>query len=271
MGVVGVTVTFNSAEAVRQLLGSVEGQLDEVIVVDNGSQDDVESVAREFPFVRLIKSTTNLGFARAVNKALADSDSHDVLLLNPDVQCPPGSVAQLVAESAGLGDQFILAPLLRYPDGRIQESARTYPTMARLLARRTLFGRTPLGSKILRDHLALPDHVAPAEWVIGAVMFVPRPVLNVIGAMDERFYLYCEDVDWCVRAWRSGSGVMYVPSVEMQHGYHRGSRQTWHLTDRTTRLHWKSMARLYAKYPSLVLTGPVHTSVAKLVGERIGA
>lgn len=257
MAVVGITVTYNSAADLGKLLDSVRGQLDELVVVDNNSSDGTDAIAARYDFVTLIENGTNLGFARAVNIALERAAGRDVVLLNPDVVCSEHAIQALAEVASELGDRFIVAPRLRYSDGRLQESVRSFPTLIRLLARRTPFGRTRRGAEIHRRHVAQTagSEPVPVDWVIGAVMFLPAAVLQLIGRMDERFFLYCEDLDWCVRAWRNGSGVMMAPSIEMTHGYHRDSRHAMNLRDRSTRLHWLSISKYMLKYPQIFFFG----------------
>lgn len=270
MGAVGITVTYNSTSDVGRLLDSVRNQLDELVIIDNNSADDIESVTGKYDFVTLVKNERNLGFAGAVNIGLSLANGRDVILLNPDVVCPDQSISALATISSTLGDRFLVAPRLRYKDGRLQESVRSFPTLIRLLARRTAFGRTRRGAEIHRRHVAQTEgrHPVPVDWVIGAVIYVPAGVLRRIGPMDERFFLYCEDLDWCVRAWRVGSGAVLAPAVEMMHGYHRESRHALKLRDRATRLHWISIAKFMLKYPQLFFFGrlPLTSTTASDLG-----
>jgi GT2 family glycosyltransferase len=150
----------------------------------------------------------------------------------------------------------IVAPKLRYPDGRTQESVRTFPNPLALLARRSPFGRTALGRGVLDRYLLDDKDLAvprPIEWAIGAAILVRRQAIREIGGMDERIFLYGEDLDWCIRMWKGGWEVHVEPEAVFEHQYTRLSRRTLDLRSAATRHHWASLLKLFAKYPGLLL------------------
>ena len=248
-----ITVTYNSSDVLAGLVESAAAQLDEMIIVDNDSSDGtlerVRTLVDTYPNVTLIRNGTNVGFAGAVNRGLAVA-SGDVVLLNPDVRVPEGAIASLQAESERLGSRYIVAPRLRYLTGQLQESARTFPSLGPVLARRTPLRFTSWGRRQLATHQShSTDEPVFVDWAIGAALFVPSTLRPTVGPMPEEYFLYCEDVDWCTRAWRNGSGVVYLPAVELTHLYARASKRTLDFMNRTTRLHWTSFIRLVRNYP----------------------
>lgn len=256
--VTGVTVTYNSADYICRLLESTAGQLDEHIVIDNGSTDATCDLVAQAPNVTLLARRDNVGFAGGVNQALRErKESGAVLLLNPDVQVMPGAVGRLAETASQTSQSSIVVPRLMYENGAPQDSVRTFPTVGSLLARRTAFGRTMCGQRILGQHLCTPSgtHASYVDWAIGAAMFVPSVVLGKIGPMNDKYFLYCEDVDWCLKSWRAAHGVVYAPSALMIHSYGRGSRKTWSVNRRATRLHWRSITRFAATNLDVVFLG----------------
>jgi len=136
-----------------------------------------------------------------------------------------------------------------YPDGKLQHSCRSFYTVSALLYRRTPLGKLFPRAKPLREHLMLDyDHETPraVDWLIGACMLVRREALAMVGAMDERFFLYFEDIDWCYRMKNHGWSVYYVPSSVMVHTYERSSARS--ILHKPFLFHMLSLMRYYEKW-----------------------
>lgn len=249
-----VVVTHQHAAEIPRCLAALRGE--RVVLVDNASTDaTADVVAAGFPWVELVRSPRNRGFAAGVNLGLARAGRDDVVLVNPDAVVGPDTLdrlAQVLEEHPTVG---VVAPRLRNPDGSVQESARSFKTVPSLLARRTPLGRLRWGRAVLARHLgpSAADEPTEVDWALGALLVVRRAALDEVGPLDERFFLYEEDVDWCLRMWQAGWGVLYVPAVEVEHGYRRASRHTWDLRRPATRHHWASVLRLTLKHPGVVL------------------
>ena len=138
-----------------------------------------------------------------------------------------------------------------------------------MLARRSPLGRTAVGRRILARHFCLDDparSAGPVHNAIGAAMLVRREAIRDVGAMDERIFLYGEDLDWCYRMWQRGWEVHVVPEAVMEHAYERQSRRTLDLRSAATRHHWASILKLFVIHPSLLIgRGPrrAHEAVAR--------
>jgi len=251
-----VIVSYNTKDFLRACLASISdhypGLLPRVTVVDNASGDGtVSSVETEFPEVRLIKNSANLGYARAVNQGIEASDTPYVLVLNPDIEVRAGSVENMVTFMDSHGDAGIAGARLVYPDGTLQPSCRTFYTLPVVLLRRTFLGKLFPNAKAVRDHLMADwDHKTnrPVDWVIGASMIVRKEAFERVGGMDERFFLYLEDVDWCSRMRKHGYRVYYVADAEMKHHHRRESARL--LPDRKFMAHLLSTFRYYDKWGS---------------------
>jgi N-acetylglucosaminyl-diphospho-decaprenol L-rhamnosyltransferase len=251
-----VIVSYNTREFLRACLASIAGHypaaLGSVTVVDNASADGtVDALRSEFPEVRLIANDANLGYARAVNQGIRASETPYVLVLNPDIEVEQGSVENLVGFMDAHPEAGIAAPRLEYPDGTLQASCRTFYTLPVVLLRRTLLGKVFPHARAVREHLMLDwDHASDrvVDWVIGAAMMVRREAFERVGGMDERFFLYLEDVDWCSRMRKHGYAVYYVPGARMKHHHRRESAGL--LPDRKFVAHLLSTFRYYDKWGS---------------------
>lgn len=220
-----VIVSWNAREYLRQCLASITPEACrfpfEVIVVDNASQDgSAEMVAREFPRVTLLQPGQNLGFAKGNNLGMSAARGRFLCLINSDVKLLPGCVTRLVEycdSQAGIG---MIAPRILGSDGRLQRSVRGFPTLGnmfcRALALDTLFPRTGLFCGYEMTHW---DHgrTADVEILSGCFWMVGRAALAQVGGLDENFFMYAEDTDWCLRFHSAGLRLVYLPEVAAIH------------------------------------------------------
>ena len=249
-----IIVTYNSRAPVERCIASIETheprRAYEIIVVDNASGDGTaEAVAKRFPRVRVAANGENVGYSRGVNQGIRLSSGRAILILNPDIIVREGSIDRLTEFMDAHPDAGIVGSKLVYPDGRLQYSCRSFYTMSALVLRRTFFGALFPRAKPLRDHLLLDyDHETPrtVDWIIGACMLVRREALEKVGAMDERFFLYFEDIDWCNRMKRHGWSVYYAPGSVMTHTYERSSAKS--ILRKPFLIHMLSLMRYYEKW-----------------------
>lgn len=218
-----VIVSFNVRNDLDRCLQSLplaaRGTTTTIVVVDNGSTDGTGNLLRErWPDVLLIETGSNLGFARANNIGIRATRSELVLLLNPDTIAPPGSLERLIQalrdhpEAAAAGPRLVDAsgrPELSFgwpmsPLGELRQK------LIQGLARR---GFGPVQRSLDRS-LRTPG---TRDWVSGACLLVRRADLDAVGLLDERYFLYTEDVDVCLALRRRGRTVRFEPGVEIQH------------------------------------------------------
>lgn len=234
-----VVVNFNTGPLLGECLASVRrfaGDVAlEVLVVDNASTDGSAGVLREHPEVQGLRNPTNVGFARAVNQALAVAKGRSVLLLNPDTRIESPVFRRLLAFAEAHPGAGIVGPRLVNPDGTLQPSAYRFPTLVQ--AAGTVLGlkrlvpvgwlRARAGRWLGRWFGQLDPHRTPrpVDLVTGACMLVRREVLDAIGGLDPRFFLYFEEKDYCLRARRAGFGTYFDPSTEVIHTIGGSSRQ----------------------------------------------
>ncbi len=218
-------VSANDAEWLPACLTSLAERLAsiraEVVVVDNGCTDDTARVVEEsFPEVRLVR-TDNRGFAAGNNAALATCDARYVLFLNPDTQILDGDFAELFALLDARPDVGLLGCLHLMPHGRIQRTMRRLPSPARVWSEALgAGGPLPLGLGRLGEVVYGDEpyaREAECGWVAGSFMLVRAEAIAGAGYMDERFFLYSEETDFCLRVAGAGWRVMYSPRMTILH------------------------------------------------------
>jgi N-acetylglucosaminyl-diphospho-decaprenol L-rhamnosyltransferase len=218
-------VSYRTPVLLRRCLRALEaerGQLDlDVTVVDNASGDgSAEMVQLEFPWVRLIRNERNLGFGAAHNQAMRGASGRYLVVLNSDATPLPGALRTLLEVLERHPRIAVAGPKLRYPDGTVQPSRRSFPTLATLFLESTQLQRLSPGNKVLRRYYVADrsdDEPQEVDWLVGACLCVRASAAVDVGLFDERFFMYSEELDWCRRFHAAGWGVAYVPSAEVIH------------------------------------------------------
>jgi N-acetylglucosaminyl-diphospho-decaprenol L-rhamnosyltransferase len=237
-------VTYNSAADLRKQLacGPLREAFPRIVVVDNDSTDDSVAVA-EAAGVEVIRRARNDGLAAAVNEGARRLNGDAFAVLNPDVLLDRATAVECLArhfDDAGVG---AVAPALRLPDGRLQDSARSVPS-PRQLAERRLRNRE-VGA-------VRSDEPVDVDWVVAAFLLVRRRAFDDVEGFDEGFRLYFEDVDFCVRLWSRGWTIRLDPTVVARHEHRADSRRS--PFSRAFRQHLRSAARFFARHPDLLLS-----------------
>ena len=218
-------VTFRSYRELASCLSSLHPFLTddiEVIVVDHESrQDEAAAIRSRFPWVNLLATTGNPGFAAGVNRAAQLAAGDFLLLLNPDCVVRQDVAHSLAAFLQSHPSAAVCGPLIREADGRIQYSARRFPGVSTGFAGRTSWlTRTwpdnPWTRANLRTSTTATEPLE-VDWVSGACLMIRRAVFQQVGGMDEKFFMYWEDADLCLRVHRRGWTVFYVSTVEITH------------------------------------------------------
>ncbi len=243
-----VIVSWNVAHLLRECLSSlltlpcvewVDGSLRlkeggiQVVVVDNASTDGtVEMLQREFPWVEVIASPQNLGFTAGNNLGLSRAQGRFLFLLNPDTRFavvegidPLQTLLDYLRQHPEVG---LAGPRLVYADGRLQPSRRRFPNLAMALMESTLLeewfphNRWARAYRMEDTPLDGPHYV---DWVTGAAMLVRREAWQEVGPLDEAFFMYSEELDWCRRFRQKGWEIAYVPQAVITHYEGRSSEQ----------------------------------------------
>ncbi len=220
-----IIVSWNARELLKGCLDSIRisgGSLvQEVIVVDNASTDgSPDMVAEQFSEVTLIRSKENLGFARANNLGLQPASGSWLALVNSDVVVHPGCFEQLINYLEAHDDVGLVGPMITGGDGQLQPSCRRLPTIwstaCRSLALDKVLSRWPFLSS---QELRCRSHVQPVEVEVlsGCFWVARREAVAQVGGLDERFFFYAEDIDWCKRFGDAGWKVVFVPKAAATH------------------------------------------------------
>jgi GT2 family glycosyltransferase len=234
-----IIVSWNVCELLRRCLHAVEASLAgsaidySLLVVDNDSADGSPAMLRaEFPHVRLIEPGANLGFAGGNNAALrllrAEGWPEFVLLLNPDTEPLGDAIPRLVHALRLQPELMAVGPQLRYPDGTVQSSRRRFPTRATLFWESTPLDRrwptNPWARRYRMDDRSEQYH-QPVGWLVGAALLVRSRAIEVAGLLDERFFMYSEELEWQARLQRADYRPQVVPGTLL------GSSRIWYLPE----------------------------------------
>jgi GT2 family glycosyltransferase len=218
-------VSYRTPGLLSACLSTLEAEREridlDVIVVDNASADgSAELVERDFPWVRLVRNQRNVGFGAAHNAALRLARGRYWLLLNSDATPKPGALASLVDFMDANPSIAVAGPKLLYPDGAVQGSRRRFPTPATLFLESTQLQRFWPDNPVLRRYYVQDRSDAETQdvdWLVGACLCIRPAAASQVGLLDERFFLYSEELDWCRRFRAAGWRISYVPGAEVVH------------------------------------------------------
>lgn len=213
----------------------------EIIVVDNNSGDGSLAMTKnlltkeyfskqekligqeiEIPPYKTIQSPVNGGFSAGNNIGIKASVGEYFMILNPDIAIVPGVIEKMVEYMEKNPKAGIIGPKLLNPDQTVQYSCRRFPNYLVPLFRRSIVGRLPFAKKMVDSYLMIDfDHQKTVEvdWLFGACLLIRRSASEKIGLLDERYFMYFEDMDYCRRFWENGYKIIYLADVEIIH-YH---------------------------------------------------
>jgi GT2 family glycosyltransferase len=228
MDVSVIVVSWNAKayleECLQSLIEPPPSRSMEIIVVDNASIDgSPEMVEARFPQVKLIRSGENLGFARANNLAIRESSGKYISLVNSDAKVLPGCLDRLadyLDENPRAGN---VGPRVLNPDLTMQSTCRRFPGIWNNFCTATGLATAFRSNRFFSgEHMFFfpHDRVMEVDVLVGCFWMLRREVVNQVGLLDESFFMYGEDVDWCRRCWNGGWKVVFVPTGLAIH--HRG-------------------------------------------------
>ncbi|MDD3826517.1 MAG: glycosyltransferase family 2 protein [Anaerolineae bacterium] len=231
MGLSIIIVNWNTRQLLADCLHSVFATVRdiefEVIVVDNDSTDDsVECVRMLFPQVKLIERSENLGFARGNNVALLEASGEFILLLNPDTILREHAVNRLCQTLRAYPALGAVGSQLLNPDGSFQQSWGHFPSLwTELPLVNRLLSKTQRALALNGDHEESP--ILAVDWVSGASLMMRRQALEQVGPLDEDYWLYTEEADWCYRVRKANWKIGVVTGAQVIHVARAASRQKY--------------------------------------------
>jgi GT2 family glycosyltransferase len=241
-----IVLNYNTKKLLRNCLSSVFASTGEfkieVLVADNGSTDgSIEMIKNDFPRAVLIQNGQNLGFSKGNNVAIKQAAGRHILLLNSDTVVQPDAFAKMIEKADGDVNIGALGPKILLPNGQLDPSARrNFPNPANSFLR--LFGL----KKFSNYNIAGPvDQEMEVEAIMGACMLVPRRVIDQVGMLDEDFFFYGEDLDWCFRIKQAGFKVVYFPQAEILHIKSASSK---HIPFQIVKVAYAAMRIFYTKH-----------------------
>jgi GT2 family glycosyltransferase/glycogen synthase len=249
-----IIVNYNSTdyllECIDSIYRSLNGRCAHIFVEDNASIDGVDRINQQFPQVKVNINHTNIGFGAATNQAIKKGKSPYIVLINPDSKVEKGLFDTALDYLISHPKIGIIGPRIYDSDGGIQGSARSFPTpLTALFGRQSFFTRLFPHNRITRANLLANqnDGKTPmaVDWVSGACMLIKREAIDEVGLLDERFFMYWEDADWCHRMRKAGWNVVYFPLATVFHYVGKSSNK---LLFRSIFEFHKSVYILFNKY-----------------------
>ncbi len=269
-----IIVSWNVADLLRDCLRSLapaRGYLKlEVIVVDSASSDgSPAAVAAEFPWVRLAAQAENVGFPRGNNIGLAMARGRYVLLLNPDTIVLDRALETMVSYLDRNPAVGVVGPQLLNADGSVQSSRRRFPTLLTAFFESTWLEKwAPPG--LLRHYRVLdqPDSaISAVDWVQGACLLTRRVVVESVGGLDDGYYMYSEELDWCRRIKAHGWQVVYLPAARVVHFQGKSSEQA--VTARHINFQ-RAKLRYFRKFHGVWASGLLRLFLLAAYGYQLG-
>jgi GT2 family glycosyltransferase len=248
-----VIVNYQSYDELHGCLASIDracGSVAVAVVDHESNAPAADLLQQQFPDVDVHRAAGNPGFAAGVNNGVRATSSRFILLLNPDCVLEPGAICGLADWLESHPDVAVAGPRIRNADGTVQPSARRFPDLTTAIAGRSSWlTRVLPGNPLSRHNLPArdPHDQTPVDvdWVSGACMCIRREAFDSVGGLDEGFFLYWEDADFCRRLKTAGWRTMYVPTTGAMHV---GGRSSRHAADASLEAFHRSAYRLYRKH-----------------------
>lgn len=257
-----IVTNHQTSELLKLCLDSIKiaaaGLDHEILVVDSEAQDATAEIIGEYfsdQHINLISFKKNQGYAKLVNAGLVRAKGENIIILNADLILFTDSLRKMIEYLESDSKIGVLGPKLLNFNGMTQDSCFRFYRPLTVLYRRTFLGKTRKGKADL-DRFLMKDFdrasVRDVDWLLGAALMVRLRAIDEVGLMDERFFLYFEDVDWCRRFARAGWRVVYFPQAKMHHYHGRISKKSGGISDiffnKYTWIHLASALKYFWKY-----------------------
>lgn len=247
-----IILTRNRENLLKQCLNSLlsyKNNHHEIIIIDNGSQDGTRKTLKNYKNITLIKNKKNIGVASGRNLGVKKALGKYVIFLDDDTLVKENDALSKIIKFMERNREIgIVGAKLIYPNGIIQESARSFPTPLSVLWRGTflhkVFPNTPFYKNYVLGDFS-HKRILEVDWIMGACQVVRREVFNTIGLLDEKYFYSYEDIDFCYRAKNQGWKIVYYPYSKVIHYYNRGSARR--IFSRQKLEHIKSIIYFFSK------------------------
>jgi GT2 family glycosyltransferase len=247
-----VIVNWNTGTLLQKCVQSIlENQCDlnlEIIVIDNASSDDSMSGTSEFPEIVTVFNNANVGFAKANNQGFRIAGGRFILMLNPDTVVRPNALGRMLRFMDANPKVGALGPRLLNPDGSLQPSCSYFPSLTNLLIESLALNRAFSTCKFFARPLMTAwthDVTQPVDQPSGACLLLRRSALQEVGVLDDRFFVYLEEVDLCYRLKRAGWSIYFLAEAEI---IHYGGQSSLRNLDVRIVQRYRSLLRYYAKH-----------------------
>jgi GT2 family glycosyltransferase len=231
----------------------------EVFVVDNASSDGSQAmVDSDFPQVELVRNAENVGFARANNQAMQLGRGRYCLLLNSDAVLLDGTVRAMIEVLHSDPRSGIVGAQLLNPDGSFQGSFADFPSLTGELLLATRLASHVYSSSYPNYPPERSQHLCTCDWVSGACLMARRVAIEQIGGLDETYFMYSEETDWCYRMWKAGWLVAYQPKAKVIHWNGQSSKR---VPERRRSLVYRSKWLFMRKHHGPVVAGAFRSAL----------
>lgn len=238
-----IILNFNTPKLVKYLLNnylSLDKQFSwEIIVINNGPHDlFIKEIGQYKNDVRLL-SMPNKGYAAGNNLGIKSAQGEYILIMNPDLYWQSGEIEKMIAYLDDNQQVGMIGPKLIYANGDLQYSCLRYPDWHLPFYRRSVLGKSKAGQQWLKNYQMLEyNHQQPqaVDWLFGACLMVRKSAISQVGLLDENYFMYFEDLDWCRRFNQANWQVHYVPTAQVIHFHHRDSADRNGFSGLTTKL-----------------------------------
>ena len=255
-----VIVSHKNASVLRLCLDALRKNISdkikfEIIVVDSETQEEIRDlVSEDYKGIKFIPFVVNVGFAKALNEGIRKARGEIILSLNPDIIIERNSIEELYGYVKKHSEVGIAGPMLLNFNGSHQSSCFSFYTPATVVYRRTFLGGFFLGKKSLEKFIIRTDENAPQSirgWLMGSAFMLRSDNIKKVGLMDERYFMYFEDVDWCRRFREAGFDIVYIPRAKMFHYHSKMSASKSILSlffNKMTFIHFLSGLKYFVKF-----------------------
>ncbi len=222
-----IVVTYKeNLDVLKACFDSVKKSQDvsyELITVDNGQSDTTRGLLQSYDHATYLRNKDNLGFAAAVNRGMSIARGRYVLLLNPDARFEPDVLAKMITRLDDDTKVGIASCLIKYPDGSLQESIRRFPKLLDQLFVMLKVPHFMKKNRIIDKYMMRgkdPYETQDVDSIMGAFMFIRREVIQQVGYLDEQYFIWFEEVDYCKMTHDAGWKIRHYADVEIEH--HKG-------------------------------------------------